>query len=331
MIHSPRTICLLRLALILCIGASAAESFGQAEPAAHPDEIKAVFRISRSFLAEVADRPIVAEIPLCATVLNFRCSGVIHGEGRLAIDLQRSGQHAVFEVTSEGRGRARVRGRRGPIVAHGAAWGPFTSQTLVRFDGRRFSEISTIPQVTVCASVQRVTGHRDRPLGRLIGSGIMPMTDHLIPKAVAEATPIANGYLKEFVEETADKIILRLNQKTPIEESVNRLFPKTTDWVFQMSSDEQFLQAAYGPPGVTVPALPEVPAMVGDVRLEAWLRSTNEEAKLLAKFGNGPLARQLVQRQLETRLPELAALAEERSVQAVGSWVVIQIGAPDNN
>jgi hypothetical protein len=44
-----------------------------------------------------------------------------------------------------------------------------------------------------------------------------------------------------------------------------------------------------------------------------------------------PLARQLVQRYLESTLPELAGLAEERSVDAVDSWVVIRIGAPKAN
>ena len=149
-----------------------------------------------------------------------------------------------------------------------------------------------------------------------------------MPKVIAQATPIANRYLQDFVEETADKIISTLNQKTPVEESVNRLFPKTEDWVFQMSSDEKFLQAAYGPPTASVPQLPAVPARIADIRLEAWLRSTNEEARLLAEMSNRPLARQLVQRYLESTLPELAALAVQRSGQAVDSWVVIRIGAP---
>ena len=98
-----------------------------------------------------------------------------------------------------------------------------------------------------------------------------------------------------------------------------------------MSSDEKFLQAAYGSPGVSVPQLPEVPATIADVRLEAWLRSTSEEARLLAEMSKRPLAKQLVQRYLESTLPELAALAEERSVDAVNSWVVIRIGAPKPN
>jgi len=244
--------------------------------------------------------------------------------------MQDSGQQAVFAVSSQGDGHACVRGVRGPLVAVGPAWGPFTSRTIVQFDGRQFFHVATTPHATVHADVQRVTGRHDRRIGRLIGNGILPLTDKLIPRAVAEATPIANRYLKDFVEETADKVIARLNDKTPVEESVNRLFPKTRDWVFQMSSDREFMQAAYGPPGVSPPALPDVPSEMEDIRLEVWLRSTVDEAQLLADLSKRPLAKGLVQRYLESTLPELAALAKERTVDAVGSWVLIRIGAPES-
>lgn len=331
MTHTTQSCLTVWIVVALSIAGSMAPAAAQSNIASEQEEIQAVFRISKAFLAEVTDQPIVAKIPLCATVLNFRCNGVIHGEGKLSIALQRSGQQAVFEVTSQGHGHACVRGVRGPFVAYGSAWGPFTSLTLVQFDGREFTHIETTPDATVCADVQRVTGRRDRRIGRLIGAGVLPLTDKLMPKAIAQATPIANRYLQDYVEQTADTIISKLNQKTPVEESVNRLFPKTKDWLFQMSSDEKFLQAAYGPPGVSIPQLPEVPATIVDVRLEAWLRSTSEEARLLAEMSKRPLAKQLVQRYLESTLPELAALAEERSVDAVNSWVVIRISAPKPN
>src|SRR5581483_5404624 len=65
-----------------------------------------------------------------------------------------------------------------------------------------------------------------------------------------------------------------------------------------------------------------------DVRLEVWLRSTTTEAQALAKLTREPLGKQLVAKYLETTLSELAALAENRSVDSVGEWLVIGIGAP---
>lgn len=324
----PIRIILLNLMLALgCVAGLVASAAEVSDAPFESDEVQAVFRISKSFLDDVTDRKIVADIPLCATVLKFQCTGVIHGEGTLAISLQENVEEAVFEVTSQGNGRACVTGVRGPFVAVGPAWGPFTSKTLVRFDGQRFSHVATTPHATVHADVQRVTGRRDRRVGRLIGSGILPLTDKLIPRAVAQATPIANRYLQDFVEQTAEKIIETLNKKTPVEESINRLFPRTKDWVFQMSSDDKFLQAAFGPPDAPDCSLPDAPAAMEDVWLEAWLRSTGKEAKLLADLSKRPLAKQLVQLQLEAALPELAALAEERTVDAVGSWVLIRIGS----
>ena len=77
-----------------------------------------------------------------------------------------------------------------------------------------------------------------------------------------------------------------------------------------------------------MPALPENPGRPKDTRLELWLRSTTTEAQALEDLTKRPLAKQLVQRYLEATLPELAALTEERTVTAVGPWLVISIGAP---
>jgi hypothetical protein len=154
------------------------------------------------------------------------------------------------------------------------------------------------------------------------------MGEHLVPRAEAEATPFGKEYLKEFVNKLGDKIIARLNRTTPVEKSMNRLFPQTKDWVFQLSSDTEFIQAAYGPRGTVVPVLPKNPEHLKEVRLELWLHTTTMEAQDLAKLSKQPLAKQLVNKYLETILPELAALAEERAVTAVGPWLVIGIGAP---
>jgi hypothetical protein len=62
--------------------------------------------------------------------------------------------------------------------------------------------------------------------------------------------------------------------------------------------------------------------------MELWLHSTTSEARELAKLAKQPLAKALVNRYVETILPELAALTENRSVDAVGSWLVISFGAP---
>jgi hypothetical protein len=149
-----------------------------------------------------------------------------------------------------------------------------------------------------------------------------------VPRAEAQAKPIGEYYLKNFVDELAGDIFAKLNRTTPVEKSLNRLFPETRDWVFQMSSDAHFLQAAYGPRGVAVPVLPENPARLKEVRIELWMRTTAKEARDLAKLSKEPLAKNLVHRYLETMVPELAALTENRSVDSVGDWLVISIGAP---
>jgi hypothetical protein len=91
-----------------------------------------------------------------------------------------------------------------------------------------------------------------------------------------------------------------------------------------MSTDPVFMQAAFGPRNATVPVLPENPVHLQDVRLELWLHSTTTEAQDLVKLSKVPLAKATV-------FPELAAFSDNRSLDAVGPWLVISIGAPKAN
>jgi hypothetical protein len=119
------------------------------------------------------------------------------------------------------------------------------------------------------------------------------------------ATPIANHYLTSYVNEVGEGIVARLNRTTALEQSLNRLFPETKDWGFQLSTNSLFIQAAYGPLGSEVPVLPENPGRPKDTRLELWLRPTTKEAQSLEQLTEQPLAKQLVQRYFEATLPNL--------------------------
>jgi hypothetical protein len=211
----------------------------------------------------------------------------------------------------------------------GSAGGPFVSRTLVRFDGRKFYLVETVPSAQVHIELDRIEGRHGGAAGRAAGRLAMPIGRRLVPRAEAQARPIGEYYLKNFVDELAEEIVAKLDRTTPVEKSMNRLYPETRDWVFQMSADSRFIQAAYGPRGATVPVLPENPAQLKDTRLELWVHTTAKEAQALAKLTKEPLARQLVQAYLKTSFPELAAMTENRSVVSVGPWLVICVGAPE--
>jgi len=292
-------------------------------------EIKAVVRISKQLIDDVAARKeVVAAIPYNAMVLGFHCQGVIDGRANLSVEMETAQGEATFVVSGQGTAQTCARGVRGPIVALGPAWGPFTSRTVVRFDGRKFTAAPTTPWANVQGELEHVEGRHGTRVGRAVGRLLLPIGRLMVPHAEAQATPIGEYYLKTFVDNLADEIVTKLNRTTAVEQSLNRLFPETRDWVFQMSGDSQFLQAAYGPRGSAETVLPDNPGRLKDVRLELWLQSTTTEAQALAKLSKNPLAKQLVAKYLETILPELAALTENRSVDSVGSWLVISIGAP---
>jgi hypothetical protein len=301
---------------------------GQAPPA-QKGEIQAVVRISKQLIEDVAARQeITAALPFQEKVLGFRCQGVIDGRAKLKVDINTAQGDATFTITSQGTAGTYVRGVRGPIVALGPAWGPFTSRTLVRFEGRKFTVLETTPWAEVHGELDRVEGRHGRRVGRAVGHFLRPVGQVLVPHAEARALPIGEDILTNFVNDLAERIVTRLDRLTRVEKSLHRVFPQTTDWGFQMSSDSRWLQAAYGPRGSTVPVLPVNPGRLEEDRLEVWLHSTTKEAQALEKLTKVPLAKALVQKYIESILPQLAALAEKRSVNAVGSWIVISIGKP---
>jgi hypothetical protein len=301
---------------------------GQAPPA-QKGEIQVVARISKQFVEDVAAREeIVATIPFKARVVSLCFQGVIDGKAKLSVDLKTAPNEATFFVYSKGSGQTYARGVRGPIVALASVWGEFTSETVVRFDGRKFTRVETIPWAEPHIELDRVEGKHGGAPGRAVGRLLLPLGQLLIPRAEAQATPIAVDLIKNYVDELADKIVTKLDQTNPVEKSMNRLFPQTRDWVFQMSTDAQFIQAAFGPRASKVPDLPANPARLKDVRMELWLHSTATEAKDLVKLSKIPLAKALIDKYLETELPELAALGENRTLDAVGPWLVISVGGP---
>jgi hypothetical protein len=292
-------------------------------------EIKAVIRISRQLIDDVvAHKEVVAAVPYQAKVIGFSTQGVIDGHGKLSVDMSAVEGDGIFIVNAQGSAQTVVRGVRGPVVATGMAWGPFTSRTLVRFDGRNFSVVETTPWSEVHGRLDRVEGRRGGPLGRVAGRLAMPVGRRLIPRAEREATPIANHLLANYANELGGKIAARLNQSTAVERSLARLYPETKDWGFQLTTHPQYIQAAYGPHGSAAPVLPDNPGRPAETRLELWLRTTTKEAQSLEQLTRRPLAKQLVQRYLEATLPELAALTEERTVHSIGPWLVLSIGVP---
>jgi hypothetical protein len=318
----------MSVVLLLCGSALMTLPIRGQDLQANDREAVAVFRISRKFLNDEADKvEIVAEVPLSARILTFDCTGMVHGRGKARIDLLSSSDQAVFVANSRGEGSVYVTGTRKVFVFEAPVWASFSASTLIRFDGRRCTRICTTPKADVHAQLERITTRRDGRAGQKAGRMAMPVGNLLVPAGERQGVPVAESIVRNVVDETVDKITARLNEKLPVEDSVNRLYPQSTNWVFQMSADTNFIQAVYGPPDARAPILPPHPQPLANVDIEVWLRSSGKEAKFLENMSNQPLAKQLLQAYLEATLPKLAVLAEDRSVVAAGPWIIISVGS----
>src|SRR6516162_1489903 len=101
----------------VCAALLAALPAGGQAPPAPQGEVKAVVRISKQLIEDVAARvEVAAAIPYRATVLGFCCQGVINGRGKLAVEMTTAEGEATFVVSSHGTASTYARGVRGPIV-----------------------------------------------------------------------------------------------------------------------------------------------------------------------------------------------------------------------
>ena len=294
------------------------------------DEIKAVFRISREFVKHAIDQEeLVANIPIRATIIGLDCSGVIRGRGKLSVELQGGGEQATLIIRSKGKGAACITGVRRRIVAKVPSGGPFTTCSILSFDGRHFSRGASEAHADVHLQLQRITTRRDKFLGRTLGALAKPVGKRMMPRTEPQAKRVTERAIVGFVNSEMDKALAKLNEHSPVDDTVNRLFPDAEDWKFYLGVEGEFIQAAFGPAGLGIPTLPELPTRSEDAVFEAWLRSTSEEATTLEDLSKRPLAKRLVQTYLESTLPKLAALTGERSITAVGPWVVIDVSLPE--
>jgi hypothetical protein len=301
---------------------------GRAQPA-QQDEVKAVVRISKELIDDVlAKVEVTGTIPYDARLLGLRVQGLAYGRGKLTAEVLTQDGKATVVAHGKGTGETYAYATLGPVLATGNAWADFTLQTLVHFNGRKFSLGETIPCVEVHAELDKLqTRHGGLP-GRVAGRLARPLAELVMPLAETRADPIGDYYLVQFVNQLGGQIIDKLNGATRVEESLNRLFPETKEFGIQLSADGKFIQASYGPKGRAPVALPKHPKPPENTRMEIWLHSSNKGAEALAKISKSPLAKELLRAYMEATLPELAALTEDRSVAAVGPWIVITIGPP---
>ena len=173
---------------VLCVSMLlAATVWGQEPPAPQREvkqEIKMVVRISKQLIDDVVtSQEIVAKIPLNHMIMRFCCQGIIDGKGKLTTEMTADQGDGRFVFNSRGAFEVYSRGVRGPIVVFIPACGPFTSRTLVHFDGRKFTPIDTSVCTRVHAELDHIETRRGGSVGRAVGRMARPVGELLLPRA----------------------------------------------------------------------------------------------------------------------------------------------------
>jgi hypothetical protein len=112
---------------------------------------------------------------------------------------------------------------------------------------------------------------------------------------------------------------------SPLQETVEALFPETRDWTYYFSTTPTHLIIGAGPPGLRVPELPT--AKRTEAPIELWIRGKEETQGMLKVIHLWQDAGKQLESLLPEELQKTIKIGESFKTSFVKEWFVIQLGA----
>ena len=288
-----------------------------------------VVRVSWQLIEAFADEQVTAEIPFESSFSRGTVTGSVESQVKMTIQPRQSestpcDECAVFLVKAEGNAKGKFVASTGRFRIAGPISIIFGAEREVSFDGRHF----TVSEVSVTASVSTrfstIRTRRNGPLGRAVASIAAPTIRSVRTSIEREASPVARRYVAEFMNQYTTEIVAQLNEVTPIEESLFRLYPEMAEWRIRISTDDDYLEACYSSPGNPRVQLPQTPYKHAGI--EIWIRTTAAEAKFLERLGKWKQAQSLLAKYLPKEGSEAGKLTSDTTARSFGPWFALLIG-----
>jgi len=296
------------------------------ETEAETEVLRAVVRVSWSMIDRLADDQIDADVPFESSVMGGRMSGRVRSKADITIDMDPRPDDARFTILAEGTARGQYSASRGRIRLGGPMSIPFRATKTVTFDGRKFTAGNSSVEANVEVQFGCIGLRRNGPLARLGARMITPAVVREKPNIERSAQPIAEQYLKEFVDQEMNVLAEQLNQVSDLEKSVLRVYPQLQDWRIRLSSTEEHLEARYAPPDTAPVELPNDPRRPENAGMEIWVRTTEAEAKLLERIGGWDQSQQLLRDYLKDQDVTVQQMSADAKLVAIDDWVVVALG-----
>ena len=295
---------------------SASAATDASEPA---PEHAVVLRVTREHFDQMTRDEFRETVPIERQVLSAWVSGTSVIKGRVWIEMTADEDEAVFTVVLEGKATTTSVSSVRSIRVHGGGEAAFHAEKRVHFDGVAYRgeparvSLAGVPRVTCIESTRRGL------LGRLAVRIARRQVAKMQPAAAQILEEDARQELRSEFDRLGEELIAKLNETTPLEETIQLMFPETKDWIYDLSTTEEHIQVSVGPRGYR---FPQLPPRDQHAPVELWVRvaggSVDPEA---SRVWN---AAQHLVRSFLAGMAGDAASGKDTTIDRVGDWVVIE-------
>lgn len=287
--------------------------------------LRAVVLVSWDLIDRLADDQIDADVPFQSPIMGGWMNGRVKSRADITIRMQPRPDDAQFTIVAEGTAQGYYYAQRDRISINGPLAIPFRSTKVVTFNGRQFSAGPPTVEADVQVQFNQVNVACRSPFNRLATRIVSRAVANERPNIEASAAPLAQNYLKDFVDTHMQTLVAQLNEVSDLEESLLRVYPQLRDWEIRLASAPDHLEARYAPKGSPPVQLPDDPRRPHDAGLQIWVRTTAAEAKLLERIGGWGRSQQLLRDYIRDNV-SIERVAADAKVIAIDNWVVIAMG-----
>jgi hypothetical protein len=294
-------------------------------------ELRGVVRVSWDLIDALADDSATANVPFTAEISGGVVSGQVMSKVDMTIEprqlestLNEGSHRSVFLVRAAGTAQGTFLATSGCFRIGGPIFIPFSAERDVMFDGRHFEAGPANVTASVNTEFSTIQTRRDGPVGRFIARVATPAILGQQASSEQQASPIARQRVADFMERYTTEIVTRLNEITPLEQSLFKLYPEMQNWRIRLSNEDDYLTARYAPRGTPPVELPEAPHRAAGI--EIWIRTTAPEAKFLERLGRWQRVQNLLKAYLPAEGSDAEKLTSQTEVKSFGPWFVLLIG-----
>jgi hypothetical protein len=286
-------------------------------------EVNVVLRISRKFVDELTIKKFQRTDPVYLCVLNSEITGLAFTNSTSAVQYETKAGDTSFVVELRGTTVSQTVAGRPLIQVFGSGRMEFTIRKRVTFDGIDFATQPTQFDGVFRSSVDGICTPPGL-IGLLIELLATPQIRRSQPVVARAAYEDNKAQLIAAFDAEIKQVIDELNKVSPLEETVQKLFPQTKDWIYAPSITPTHLIVGVGPRNYR---LPEVPISTKtDAPVEVWIRSKPETQGMIAVLKLWRDANKQLAEMLPAEVGKKLKLDQGIKTQMVKDWFVIRLG-----